>query len=119
MSNLRYHVTITKKFEKEFKKLKRRFPLIVNDYETLLNEIEIDGNLGDCIPNIKVGNGNTIFKKRMKNTSSRQGKSGGFRIIECLVSDSNEVFLLDIYSKSDQQNISNDKILELVRKANL
>lgn len=115
----KYIIKTTDTFEKSFNKLRRRFSKIEDDLDTFLDEIDTNEDLGNCIPNIKLRNGNLIFKKRMKNTSARQGKSGGFRIIEYVITSTNKIYLLDIYSKSDQQNISNERILELVRKVNL
>jgi mRNA-degrading endonuclease RelE of RelBE toxin-antitoxin system len=110
-----YTVLTTPNFDHEIKKLKKRYPKIVDDYEEFLDEIEINGDSGEDIPGV-IKDGNKVFKKRMKNTSANKGLSGGFRIIEYLVTDKNTVYLLDIYSKSDQENISKKKITRLIRE---
>ena|SRR5699024_6096243 len=102
-------------FEKEYNKLKRRFPNIDNDFEELLDEIEIQGSLGDPWQGI-IKDGNKVFKKRMKNTSARKSKRGGFRVVEYLVTEDNTVYLLDIYSKSDKEDISKQRIRDLIKQ---
>lgn len=112
----KYKVVLTPEFEKEFSKLQKKFPKMDDDFENFLNEIELEGDLGDPIPGVHLNDGNKVFKKRMKNTSARQGKSGGFRIINYLVTSDNKVYLLDIYSKNDKEDIPKRKILALVKK---
>ncbi|MNH41234.1 hypothetical protein D3C79_1026920 [compost metagenome] len=54
----------------------------------------------------------------MKNSSASQGKSGGFRVIHYLLTSTNEVYLLDIYSKSDSENITKNEVLDVVKQNN-
>lgn len=110
-----YIVDITPTFRKEYNRLKRRYPKTDNDFEDFLDDIEINGHLGDSIAGIIV-DGNKIFKKRMKNSSARKGLSGGFRIIEYLLTEDNTIYLLDIYSKSDRANITDQRIKRLIKK---
>lgn len=50
-----------------------------------------------------------------KYTSAQKGLSGGFRIIEYLVTSENKVYLLDIYSKSAKEDISKNRIGNLIK----
>ncbi|MEQ6388010.1 hypothetical protein RZN22_01630 [Bacillaceae bacterium S4-13-58] len=59
--------------------------------------------------------GDKVFKKRMKNTSAKKGLSGGFRIIEYLVTSESTVYLLDIYSKSEKADIPRKRIARLIK----
>lgn len=110
-----YIVEITPSFEKEYHKLKKSYPRIDDDFDEFLNDVEINGHLGDSVPGI-VKDGNKVFKKRMRNTSAKKGLSGGFRIIKYLVTKDNIIYLLDIYSKSDKVNISDKRIRRLIKK---
>ncbi|MFS0776067.1 hypothetical protein ABC255_08685 [Neobacillus sp. 3P2-tot-E-2] len=114
----KFDVLTTPAFEAQYEKLKKRYPKIDDDFERFLDEVEIYGDLGEDIPKV-IKDGNKVFKKRMKNTSAKKGLSGGFRIIEYLVTSENTVYLLDIYSKSDQENIPKKKIIRLIRESNL
>ncbi|MFJ7647469.1 type II toxin-antitoxin system RelE/ParE family toxin [Lysinibacillus sp. NPDC097279] len=118
---MKYRVNTTPTFEKEFKRLLKRYPKIVDDFEALIDEIEVNAELGEPIQGVGVKYENhmkkfKIFKKRMPNTSAKQGKSGGFRVIIYLITSSNQVYLLDIYSKNEQENISTKDIVNLIKK---
>lgn len=108
-------VVTTPSFETQYAKLKKRYQKIDDDFEDFLNEIEIDGELGEDIQGI-VKDGNKVFKKRMRNKSAKKGLSGGFRVIEYLITEDHTVYLLDIYSKSDQTDIPKKKVIRLVRE---
>lgn len=103
-------------FEESYEKLKRKYRQIDDDFEDFIDDIEQNGNIGDSIPKI-IKDGNKVFKKRMKNSSANKGLSGGFRVIEYLITEDNSIYLLDIYSKSVQENIEKKKILSLIKEA--
>jgi len=71
--------------------------------------------LGDPISRV-IKDGNKLFKKRMRNTSAKKGLSGGFRIINYLITKDNLIYFLDIYSKSDKVNITNERIKKIIKK---
>lgn len=105
----------TPSFEKEYTKLKRRFPKIDDDFEVFLDEVEENESLGEPWPGI-IKDGNKIFKKRMRNSSARKSKRSGFRVIEYLLTEDNTVYLLDIYSKSDKEDIPKRRIRDLIKQ---
>lgn len=111
----KYIAIPTMSFKKEYNKLKKRYPKIDDDFNDFLDEVEFEGNIGVPMQGV-VKNGNKVLKKRMRNSSANKGLSGGFRIIEYLVTESNQVFLLDIYSKSNQAIIESSRIRTLIRK---
>ncbi|MCY7410186.1 MAG: type II toxin-antitoxin system RelE/ParE family toxin [Chitinophagales bacterium] len=55
--------------------------------------------------------GKNCFKIRMAITSKGRGKSGGARIITHVFVAGTIIYLLSIYDKSDQENISEKEIL--------
>ncbi|MBP6386059.1 MAG: type II toxin-antitoxin system RelE/ParE family toxin, partial [Pseudarcicella sp.] len=57
--------------------------------------------------------GNDCYKIRFAITSKGKGKSGGARLITYVRVVKKTVFLMDIYDKSEQENIS-DKELQLL-----
>lgn len=109
----KYTVVTTDNFEREFERLQRKYPKMDDDFEEFLDDIEENDNLGDSYPGV-VKDGNKVYKKRMRNTSARKGLSGGFRVIEYLVTSHNVVFLLDIYSKNVQEDIPKKRINDLI-----
>lgn len=58
----------------------------------------------------------SIYKFRMKNSSIPTGKSGWFRIIIYALIQEEKVFPIIIYSKTHQENITFEEILESLKK---
>ena len=54
------------------------------------------------------------MKVRFKNSDSQKGKSGGYRLIYWTISNK-LIVLLDIYSKSDQEDIEVDEIRRIIK----
>ncbi|MEO7216144.1 type II toxin-antitoxin system RelE/ParE family toxin [Mucilaginibacter sp.] len=63
--------------------------------------------------------GSACYKVRLSISSKHKGKSGGARVItHLLLVNDNEgiIYLLAIYDKSEQENISDKQILELLKE---
>ena len=58
--------------------------------------------------------GRSCYKIRLKIASKGKGRSGGARVITCVVAVAETVFLLSIYDKSEQENISDKRLTELL-----
>ncbi len=101
-------------FEKDLIKISRKYPTSINIVENLFTEFEKGNIVGDDIPKFKL-RGNKVFKTRLENPDANKGKSKGFRVIWYLVTSDNEIYPLTIYSKNDQQDISNKEIMRLIR----
>ncbi len=89
-------------FNKQFKKLIKKFPKLVYDLEDFKNNINLE-------PYSDLWN--WAFKFRIKNSSIPTGKSGGFRII-VLFLNANTAIPLYIYSKTQIENILKNEILD-------
>jgi len=77
----------------------------------------LKGNLiGDRLDNIKLNEGTAVYKVRVPNSSTKSGKSNGFRLIYYYVVIDEKIYLLSIYSKKDDKKILNDKQIELLVK---
>ena len=59
--------------------------------------------------------GAEVFKVRIRNSDANRGKSGGYRLIYWLKL-SEFVVLLDIYSKSDRDDVEVSTIQEIIAK---
>ena len=53
----------------------------------------------------------------MKNTSKKTGKSGGASVITFVLIQLKRITLLDIYDKSEKDNISDKELAALLMKA--
>lgn len=99
-------------FDKELKGLSKKHRSIPKDYEKLLDDLEENPKMGDEI--IK-----NCFKIRMAITSKGKGKSGGARVITFVYIQDETVYLLSIYDKSSQENISDKELRDLIQSLGL
>ena len=92
----------TRNFTKVVEALLTRNKLLEDDYESLIKKLATNPNLGDLIP----GTGG-IRKTRLK--SATKGTSGGFRVCYFDNPKTEELFLILIYQKNVQENISSEE----------
>jgi mRNA-degrading endonuclease RelE of RelBE toxin-antitoxin system len=104
-----YEIIPTGDFERKLRRLQKKYPSITGDYANFLKELLKNPTMGDDL-------GDNTRKVRMAITSKNRGKSGGARVITChvLVDVVNtEIYLITIYDKSEQDNISAKEIRRL------
>lgn len=103
-----FEVLYTDNFEHRPKKLAKKYRSVKNDLEKLITTLEKDPKQGTPI-------GKDCYKIRLAVTSKGKGKSGGARVITHLQVAGNLVYLLSIYDKSGQENISDKELIELIK----
>jgi mRNA-degrading endonuclease RelE of RelBE toxin-antitoxin system len=103
-----YSILTTHFFEKEYKKLSKKYPSLKNDFQKILAALYEDPKSGESI-------GNNCYKIRMSIASKNKGKSGGARIITHLRFVNEEIFLLSIYDKSELSNIPEEEIIVRIK----
>ncbi len=94
-------------FEKQIKKLAKKYASIPADYAELLRSLEANPSQGT---GIRRG----AEKIRMPITSKGQGKSGGARVITYIRIDKDTIYLLDIYDKSEREDITDADLDDFV-----
>lgn len=104
-------IRFTLEFDRKFKALKKRYRKIQSDLQPVLEELQSGELLGDQIPGLDA----IVLKLRIKNSDTKKGKSGGYRLIYWTAIDE-VILLLDIYSKSDQSDLEFDEIRRLIKK---
>jgi len=92
-------------FDKQLKKLSKKYPSLKNDYDNLIKSLEKDPKQGKLL-------GNDCYKIRLAIKSKGKGKSSGARVITHL--RENSVYLLSIYDKSEKENITDAELRELL-----
>lgn len=107
--SMNYKVKTIPYFDKQLKRLAKKFPSLKQEYGSLLDSLENNPLQGTPL-------GNNCFKIRMAIASKRKGKSGGARVITCVLVEHTSVYLLDIYDKSDKDSISDKELKELVKE---
>ena len=105
---MNFNIETIPRFEKDVKKLKKKFPKIKNDLVDFINELSLN-------PEIGINLGENIFKVRIPNSSIPTGKSGGFRTIT-YYQKNDTLYLVTIYSKTEQDNILTDKLKKIVQE---
>jgi len=103
-----YKVKFIPKFEKELKRLAKKYPSLKADFSQLLITIKHDPTQGTSL-------GNECYKIRMAIASKGKGKSGGARVITYVYVTSKIVYLLSIYDKAEQDNLSDKEINTLLK----
>jgi mRNA-degrading endonuclease RelE of RelBE toxin-antitoxin system len=94
-----YKIEVTNLFDKQLKRLSRKYPSLKYEYLNLINSLVNDPTQG-------VSLGNSCYKIRLSISSKGKGKSGGARVITYMQFTQSKVFLLSIYDKSEQSDIT-------------
>jgi hypothetical protein len=98
-----YEVRTIDSFEKEFKRLAKKFPSLKSDLLLLISDLENNPFQG-----VSLGKG--FYKIRLKISSKGGGKSGGARIISFIKIIDRVVYLASIYDKSERYSISEKEL---------
>jgi len=112
---MNYSIVTTKDFESSFKRLSKKYRSLHDDYEVLVSDLLKNPTMGDDL-------GNNTRKVRMAIASKGRGKSGGARVITCIVLldvRNTDIYLLAIYDKVEQDTISENAIKSLKAKNGL
>jgi len=105
---MNYNINSTPFFEKEFKKLFKKYPSLKNDLKAVTDSLSHNPKTGESI-------GNNCYKIRMSISSKNKGKSGGARVITHVRFVNEEIFLISIYDKSELSNIAEDQLLDRIK----
>lgn len=108
---MRVRIKLSGEFERQFKRLSRKYPSLHNDLLVLRKELTENPLRGDQV-------GSHVRKVRMTVASKGKGKSGGARVLTYNLSmadtDDVEITLLTIYDKGEISNVSDSYIKFLV-----
>jgi mRNA-degrading endonuclease RelE of RelBE toxin-antitoxin system len=103
-----YNIEITALFEKQLKRLVKKFPSLKIEYSQLVSSLKNNPAQGTSL-------GSNCYKIRLAIASKGKGKSGGARVITHIQVIKTRVFLLSIYDKSEQSDITDKDLLEWVK----
>ena len=104
---MKYNVFTIPPFERQVKRLVKKFPSLKAEYFALIEDLEENPIKGTHL-------GNNCYKIRLAIASKRRGKSGGARVITYFYIEKEAVFLLAIYNKSEKTDISDKELRELL-----
>ena len=104
-----YRVKTISVFEKQFRRLHRKYPSLKNEILQLIQQLKQNPETGRSI-------GNHCYKIRVAIKSKSKGKSGGARLITHIVIAEQTVYLLSIYDKSEKADLSANELKILLQE---
>ena len=110
-----YNISTISLFDKQVKRLAKKYPSIKNDLIELIEILSDNPELGTSL-------GNNSYKIRLSISSKGKGKSGGARLITYVKVTETTIYLTSIFDKSEKENITDEElktILNLLKKSTL
>ncbi len=102
-----FDIIATEPFERKLKRLAKKYKSLQKDLTKLFGDLAENPTMGTSI-------GRDCYKIRFAISSKGKGKSGGARIITYVRIVKSTVYLMDIYDKSEQVNISDEELKWLI-----
>ncbi len=107
-----YSIIPTYLFEKELKRLVKKFPSLKNEFAELIAKITENPESGTFI-------GNNCYKIRLAIGSKGKGKSGGARVITYHYIKTETVYLLTIYDKGEKEDLKPNELADMIESLEL
>ncbi len=104
---MNYSVDTVPTFDRQLKRLAKKFPSLKSDLTQLTDSLEEDPEQGTPL-------GQNCYKIRLAIQSKGKGKSGGSRIITHVRVEGETVYLLSIYDKSEKSTLDERELDELL-----
>ncbi len=103
-----YKIKTIPYFDKQAKKLSKKYPSFKKDLLALINSLEENPMQGVAL-------GNDCYKVRLSIKSKGKGKSGGARVVSYVIAVRKASYLLSVFDKSEKENISDNELQELLK----
>lgn len=105
---MNYNVISLPFFGKQLKRLIKKYPSLKEEFAEVVADLKLQPDKG-------IPMGGDCYKIRIGIASKNTGKSGGARIITYLQVVNATVYLVSIYDKSEQKDISDKDLKELMK----
>lgn len=102
-----YQVETIEHFERESKRLKKKFPSLKAEINALIDSLEENPFQGAAMRD-------GFYKIRLGIKSKGKGKRSGARVITWVKVVAETVFLVSIYDKSEQADIADEELTRLL-----
>ena len=112
---MNYKIRTYKAFDRQFKKLSKRYKSLVEDVRQLAADLQENPYQGADL-------GGGVHKVRMTIASKGKGKSGGARVITVILDYSEEeaeIGLHYIYDKTDRETLTDAELQAILRQNGL
>lgn len=107
-----YNIISTHRFEKELKRLAKKYPSLKSEFAGLIADISENPEAGTFI-------GNSCYKIRLAISSKGKGKRGGARVVTHLYIAAETVYLLTIYDKDEKAGLKPNELKEMIESLEL
>lgn len=112
---MNYKIIPTPKFQKDVKTLQKKYRHITSDLKELDDILNTNPFYGKEIQGLE----GKVFKARLASSDIKAGKSKGYRVIYYYLKEEGIIYLLTIYAKAYNENISITEIREIISKYGL
>jgi mRNA-degrading endonuclease RelE of RelBE toxin-antitoxin system len=102
-------ITFTPEFKRNLRQLAKKYRHIKSDVQPIIDQLAGGSKPGDQVPGVRY----EVFKVRAKNSDAQRGKSGGYRVIYYVKTESERV-LVTVYSKTEQADIAPAEIRQII-----
>jgi mRNA-degrading endonuclease RelE of RelBE toxin-antitoxin system len=107
---MEYQIAFASSFRRCLKKLEKRYHHVRDDVRAGIEELLKNPRKGKVIPG-----GGGVRKSRLANSDLNKGKSGGYRLLYYIEGTSPPIiYLLLLYAKSDQANVTRYELRRLL-----
>lgn len=106
-------VYFAEEFKRNLRALSKKYRRIRSDVEPIVEQLQAGELPGNRISGIS----DIVFKIRVKNSNINKGKSAGYRLIYYVQMPA-AIFLINIYSKSEQVDMSAEQIMQIISELN-
>ena len=104
-----YRVGVSPTFKKKARRLMKKYASLKKEIDELVGLLELVPEQGTPL-------GKRCFKVRLAIESKGAGKSGGARVITCVLHVAKEVHLLTIYDKAEQGTVTARELDTLLKE---
>lgn len=101
-------VVPTESFIRDLKRISKKHKGILTDIAALSVQLKTDPTMGTDL-------GQNVYKIRLAISGTNQGKSGGARIITCVVVVNKTVYLSEIYLKNEYETVDVDLVVQRLK----
>jgi hypothetical protein len=105
---MNYKVDTILLFDKQAKRLSKKYPSLKNDLAALIKELADEPEQGISL-------GNNFYKIRLAITDKGKGKSGGARVITYVKVIATTVYLSAIYDKGEKSTITDNELKNIFK----
>lgn len=106
---MKYQVEYSAVFKRRIKKLISKYPRIKQDLSNLIDQLEKGIFQGDKLQDYP----GEAYKIRVGSIDQKKGKRGGFRVVYFVVKINKTVYLMELYAKTKQENLTEKQVKEI------